>query len=349
VTADAPAARGVVGLDVDAVSSWIEELGVGARAPLRFARIGHGQSNLTFLVADRDGRRWVLRRPPLGHLLAWAHDVAREHRILAALHGTSVPAPRMLGLCADPRVSDVPLVLMEHVEGLVVDDMATAEALPPERRRAIGLALPSALASVHAVDLERTGLADLASHKPYATRQLKRWHGQWERSRTRDLPAIDHLAERLRAAAPEQRELTLVHGDFHLLNVVVAPGDGSVRAILDWELCTLGDPLADLGGLLAYWPTPGDPAGAVFPASALDGFPSRAELAAVYADLTGRTLDELGFWHVLGLWKIAIIAEGVLRRARDEPRNVSAGRIARAGVVDDIVARAEAVATEVGV
>jgi aminoglycoside phosphotransferase (APT) family kinase protein len=247
---------------------------------------------------------------------------------------------------------------MEHVDGLIVDDMAIARGLPPERRRAIGLALPRALAAVHAVDLERTGLADLASHKPYATRQLKRWHGQWERSRTRELPAIDDLAGRLWAAAPEQRELTLVHGDFHLLNVIVAPGDDSVRAILDWELCTLGDPLADLGGLLAYWPRPGDPAAAVpgdpaealFAASTLAGFPSRAELVAVYADLTGRTLDELGFWHVLGLWKIAIIAEGVLRRVRDEPRNASASasKMALAGLVDHMVARAEAVAAEVG-
>jgi aminoglycoside phosphotransferase (APT) family kinase protein len=140
----APSTGGLVSLDVDAVSSWIDELGVGARAPLRFARIGRGQSNLTFVVADRDGRRWVLRRPPLGRLLTSAHDVAREHRILTALQDTDVPTPRVLGLRSDPRVSEVPLVLMEHVDGLVVDDVAIAEALSPARRRAIGRALPSA-------------------------------------------------------------------------------------------------------------------------------------------------------------------------------------------------------------
>lgn len=341
--------RALPGLDADAVSGWVAALGVGARPPLRFARIGQGQSNLTFLVTDVDGRCWILRRPPLGKLLASAHDVAREHRILHALQETAVPTPRVFGLCTDPSVSDAPMLLMEHVEGLVVEDMPTAEALAPDMRGAVGRSLARTLASVHDVDLEQTGLDSLASHAPYAARQLRRWRRQWEQSRTRELPAVDRLAERLEEAMPAPGELTLVHGDFHLLNVIASRADGSVRAVLDWELCTLGDPLADLGGLLAYWPQHDDPAEAVFPAPALPGFPTRAELSATYADATGRALDALGFWHVLGLWKIAVIAEGVLRRAHDDPRNAASGVTITAKTVDDVVVRAEAVAREAGI
>ena len=306
--------------------------------------MGHGHSNLTFLVTDADDRRWVVRRPPLGELLESAHDVAREHRILSALEATDAPTPRVFGLCRDDRVSHVPLVVMEHVEGIVIEDATVAEALSPARRRAIGLALVDALARIHAVDIERTGLTSLASHASYAARQLKRWHGQWELSRTRELQAIDELTERLRAAIPAQRELTLVHGDSHLRNVVVSPADGGVRAVLDWELCTLGDPIADLGALIAYWPQAGEPATAGMTATALPGFPSREELATAYADRTGRSLDTLGFWHALALWKVAIIGEGVLRRARADARNAPSGVAISAEIVDQLVARAVRVA-----
>jgi aminoglycoside phosphotransferase (APT) family kinase protein len=339
----------VPGLDIGRVSDWMASPGIGARSPLRFDRFGHGKSNLTFEVADADGRRWVLRRPPLGRLLPGAHDVVREHRILAALEQTDVPVPRVTALAEPGEVADVPLLAMDYVEGFVVQDSAAAQLLPPARRLEVGLALCSALGRVHAVDLEGAGLDDLASHSPYAHRQLKRWHGQWERSRTRDIPEIDDLASRLRAAAPEPGELTLVHGDFHLRNVITSTADGSVLAILDWELCTLGDPLADLGGLFAYWPEPGEPATAVNPASTLPGFPSRDELAHEYARTTGRGLDALGFWHVLALWKVAIIAEGVLRRNRDEPLNAASTTSLRPEGVDELVSRAIATAEKEGI
>jgi aminoglycoside phosphotransferase (APT) family kinase protein len=344
----APRTAGVAGVDADAVSGWIATLDVGEAAPLQFARLGRGQSNLTYLVSDAHEQRWVLRRPPLGHLLDSAHDVVREHRVLRALQQTQVPAPAVYGLCQDTAVSDVPLLLMEHVNGLVVDDMAIAESLEPALRGAIGRSLARTLATIHAVDLEQTGLDSIATHAPYAARQLKRWRAQWEHSRSRELPIIEQLAERLQAAIPEPGELTLVHGDFHLLNVIISPLDGGVRAVLDWELCTLGDPLADLGGLLAYWPQPGDPAEALFPAPALPGFPDRAELSNTYAELTGRSLESVGFWHVLGLWKLAIIAHGVLRRALDEPLNTPSGAVITARTVDDILIRAEAIAKDVG-
>lgn len=337
-----------LGLELGSVSDWLISTEVGARPPLRYERFGHGKSNLTFAVSDADDRRLVLRRPPLGPLLPAAHDVAREYRILAALEATPVPAPRALAFAPAGEVCDAPLLAMEFVEGLVVHDATVAGKLATEHRRAIGLGLGSALGQVHAVDLDRTGLVSLAKHSSYAERQLKRWHGQWERSRTRDIPAVDDLAARLRAAVPEQTELTLVHGDFHLRNVITSPSNGSVRAILDWELCTLGDPLADLGGLLAYWPQSGEPATAINPASTLPGFPLRSELATEYSDQTGRSLDSLGFWHTLGLWKVAIIAEGVRRRALEDPRNATPGSVLGPDGVDELIMRALAVAEEEG-
>jgi aminoglycoside phosphotransferase (APT) family kinase protein len=338
----------LVGLDVDAAAEWlISDVGGGLRGPIRFERIGRGQSNLTFLAVDASGHRLILRRPPLGHLLASAHDVAREHRILCSLDATPVPTPSVVAFTDDPAVTDVPLLVVEHVDGLVVDDPAVARELAPEDRGRLGVALVEALARVHAVDLERTGLIDLASHKPYAARQLKRWRRQWEDSSTRELPAVIDLAHRLEAAIPEQDELTLVHGDFHLANVIASPDGGSIRAVLDWELCTLGDPLADLGGLLAYWPEPGD--ASFFPAPTLPGFPSRNRLIEAYADASGRDVTHTGFWHALGLWKIAIISEGVRRRALDDPRNAASGGTPTTELVDDLFVQATDAADAAGI
>ncbi|TQK42405.1 aminoglycoside phosphotransferase (APT) family kinase protein [Streptomyces sp. SLBN-118] len=340
----------IVGIDAGAVNRWFRTLGVDFAGPLTYDRIGLGQSNLTYLVRDREGRRWVLRRPPLGHRLESAHDVAREARILTALEGTAVPTPRVLGLTDDPLVTDVPLLLMEFVDGQVADRMSVARSLTPERRRAIGMSLPRTLAKIHAVELEATGLTGLASHKPYAQRQLKRWSVQWEKSRTRELPALEDLTRRLAAAVPEQRELTLVHGDFHLRNVITSHDNGEVTAVLDWELSTLGDPLADMGSLLAYWPEPGEEeTGGDFAASALEGFPDRAELAQAYLAETGRDPAALTFWHVLGLWKVAVIAEGVMRRAIDEPRNRSATGTPTVERIDALVDKACRVADEAGI
>ncbi|MGH2940896.1 MAG: phosphotransferase family protein [Solirubrobacterales bacterium] len=336
-----------IGLDRARTACWLGEA-AGLRGPVSFQRIGRGQSNLTFLATDADRRRVVLRRPPLGELLASAHDIAREHRILRALQPTAVATPDVVGFTDDPAITDVPLLAVEHVEGLVVDDLAIAEALPPEVRERLGGALVSALASIHAVDLNATGLVDLASHKPYAERQIKRWRRQWERSRTRDLPTVADLAGRLEAAMPKQRQLTLVHGDFHLLNTIASPGGDTIRAVLDWELCTLGDPLADLGGLLAYWPQAGDEGTPLFAAPALPGFMSRDKLAEAYAERTGHDIADLPFWHVLGLWKVAIIGEGVRRRALEDPRNAPDVGVPSQDAVDDLVAHAMRVASAAG-
>ncbi|MGV0737441.1 phosphotransferase family protein [Mycobacterium syngnathidarum] len=335
-----------IGVDAAAVACWLTDLGVEHAAPLRYQRIGLGQSNLTYRVTDASDRSWVLRRPPLGHLLASAHDVVREARIIAGLADTDVPVPRIFGVTTD---SDVPLVLMEFVDGLVVDTMTVAEGLSPQHRRAIAESMPRTMARIHAVDLERTGLADLASHKPYAQRQLKRWSAQWEQSKTRELPALDDLTRRLATAIPEQREISLVHGDFHLRNLITARDTGAVVATLDWELSTLGDPIADMGTLLTYWPEPGESTGADFAPSTLQGFPSRAAMAKLYLDETGRDPAALQYWHVLGLWKLAIIAEGVMRRAMDEPENKAAAGTPTVARIDSIVDKAREIADAAGI
>ncbi|MFD3748023.1 phosphotransferase family protein [Nocardia sp. NPDC058633] len=337
------------GFDPAAVREWLDTLGLTVTGRLSFDRIGLGQSNLTYLVSDQDGHRWVLRRPPLGKLLSSAHDVVREARIMSALAGTDVPTPKVLGVTQSPAVSDAPVVLMEFVDGQVVDRMPIAQSLTPQRRREIGLSLVKTLATIHAIDLTDVGLHDLAGHKPYAGRQLKRWSGQWELSKTRELPALDDLTRRLVAATPQQRETTLVHGDFHLRNVITSHRNGEVVAALDWELSTLGDPLADMGSLLAYWPEAGENPGGLFAASALDGFPDRRELAQVYLDETGRDPDALKFWHALGLWKVAVIAEGVMRRAIDEPQNKAEAGTPTVETINALIDKAGDIADEAGI
>lgn len=327
------------------VTTLFDSLGIDYVGPLRLARIGIGQSNLTFLVSDERAGRWVLRRPPLGRLLASAHDVAREARILSALEGTNVPTPRVYGV---GNTGETPLVLMDFVDGLVLDQRPVAEGLSLRHRHAIGLSLARTLAKVHAVDLDETGLSDLASHKPYAQRQLTRWSTQWQQSKTRELPLLHELTDRLRANVPEQHELTLVHGDFHLRNVITSLDSGEVAAVLDWELSTLGDPMADLGCLLAYWPESGEPTAGDFAVCTLAGFPTRDELVKAYHEETGRDLSALGFWHALGLWKIAVIGEGVLRRALDEPRNKAAFGTPTVAQIEALVVHAVEVAESAG-
>jgi aminoglycoside phosphotransferase (APT) family kinase protein len=314
------------GLHEPVLSEWILGLGLDLDPPLVFERIGNGHSNLTYRVGDSAGAAFVLRRAPFGPLLPSAHDIAREHRILRALASTPVPAPQVYAFTEDPMVSDVPLLLMEHVDGVVGADLAEGE------RAALVPSLAAALARVHAVDLAATRLDDLASHGPYAQRQLKRWKRQWEMSHTRDMPALTALTERLEAAAPAQCELTLVHGDFHLDNVILMSGGWDVRAILDWELCTLGDPIADVGTLLAYW----GPGGGV------------AGIAEAYAAVSGRDLASLPFWHALALWKIAIICEGVRRRALEHDQNASPAGAPPAQMVEQLVERAWLAVEEAG-
>jgi aminoglycoside phosphotransferase (APT) family kinase protein len=338
-----------VGIDTDLVAEWMTGPRIDAVAPVTFARIGNGQSNLTYRVGDAAGHRWVLRRPPLGALLASAHDVLREHRIMSALQDTSVPVPTMIATTSDPAVTDAPLVLMSYIDGVVVDDAAAAAELSPERRRAIGLSLPKALGSIHAVDLAAVGLDDLASKKPFAARQLKRWTAQWEHSKTREVTEITDVARALAEHAPEQSEVTLVHGDYHMSNVITSAQNGHVIGVVDWELCTLGEPLADLGNLLAFWPEADDGVAGVVTAPTLPGFPPRAELIAAYAAATGRDVTDVGYWHTLALWRLTIIAEGVRRRLLNDPRNAARDGGPTGKVIDDLVLRTVQVGEQSGI
>jgi aminoglycoside phosphotransferase (APT) family kinase protein len=337
-----------VALDLRVLAGLMRADGLDVVPPLAATRAGQGQSNLTYLIVDATDHRWVARRPPRGHLLASAHDVLREHRIAAALAGTGVPVPRAIGRYVDEALAEAPVVVMEHIDGLVIDRMALAEGLAPGLRAAVGLSLARALAGVHRVGVDAVGLGDLASRSPYAGRQLKRWSRQWQESRTREQPRLDAMTELLRRRMPQQHETTLVHGDFHLGNVIVDQDDGTVRAILDWELSTLGDPLADVGSLLAYWPRADEGPTVVFAASTLPGFVSRDRLAATYLEASGRCGAELAYWHVMGIWKLAIIGEGVLRRAIEDPRNAAEGGPPTTEGVDLLIEHAWRVAETAG-
>lgn len=319
----------VPGIDRGAVSDWIAANVPGIGPPLSFTAVGNGRSNLTYLAEDRDGAAVIVRRPPLGEALESAHDVGREFAVLGALHPLGLPLPEPLALCQDSAVTGAPFCVMERVEGTLVDTAVAAEAFGREARVRAGREIPATLAALHEVDVRRSGLAKVARAEDHAGRQLRRWSRQWEASRTRELPLIEKVAERLRAAVPSQPETTIVHGDFTPNNLLMR-ADGAVAAILDWELWTLGDPVADVAWLAIWWPpdTARSPL-AVAPPSAVDGAPSAAELARTYAERSGRDLDRLPFWTALSYWKLAIIIEGIFRRWREDPANggASAGEI----------------------
>lgn len=306
----------VEGIDAEAVTAWLAERIPELRPPLDFELITGGHSNLTYRVVDADGGRWVLRRPPLGHVLATAHDMAREHRIISALAPTDVPVAPVVGLCEDDAVNGAPFYVMEFVDGSIVRDPTSAAALPVEARRRAGQSLIEVLARIHAVDVDAVGLGDLGRRDGYIERQLKRWHGQFEKSRTRDVPIMDEVHDRLATGVPAQGAAAIVHGDYRLDNCMLGD-DGEVIAVLDWEICTLGDPLADVGLLCVYWTDPGEQGtGAVAPATALDGFATKAELVARYAELSGRDVGDIDYYVAFGYWKLACIIEGVYARYR---------------------------------
>ena len=307
--------KDVPGINVEPVTAWLEANVAGARGPFLFELIAGGHSNLTYRLVGSDGSAYVLRRPPLGHRLASAHDMSREHRIIARLQGSNVPVPTALGLCTDQAVNDAHFYVMSFVEGHVLRDLAGAEsALSPGARRQASESLVDTMAAIHAVDLDACGLTDLGKHEGYIARQLKRWYGQWNDQKTREVPAVDEAHDALSQRIPQQGQATLVHGDYRLDNCIVGD-DGRVRAVLDWEICTLGDPLADLGMLQVYWTGPGDIASAWGgSATTADGFLDRADLVERYAATSGRDISQLPFYVSFAYWKLACILQGVYYR-----------------------------------
>jgi aminoglycoside phosphotransferase (APT) family kinase protein len=304
------------GIDADGVTGWFEAHAPGVELPLRFSLIAGGRSNLTYRVTDAGGRSWVLRRPPLGHVLATAHDMGREHRIISALAPTDVPVAPVVGLCTDEDVNGAPFYVMGFVDGLVVRDRASAEHLGVDQRRNASRQLAEVLASIHAVDPDAVGLGELGRREGYIERQLRRWYGQWQSSKTRDLDVVDEVHDALATQVPAQGGATIVHGDYRLDNCLLEP-DGTIAAVLDWELCTLGDPLADVGLLLVYWTEAGDAHPALLDAATLaEGFVTRAELMDLYAAASGRDVSHVDYYVAFGYWKLACILEGVFARYR---------------------------------
>jgi aminoglycoside phosphotransferase (APT) family kinase protein len=290
----------------------------GAQPPLRYTVIAGGHSNLTYRVDDAAGNRYVLRRPPLGHVLASAHDMGREHRIISAVARSSVPVAPALALSPDDAVNGAPFYVMGFVDGHVLAYVPDVEAGVPDRdaRYRLGLEVIDTLADLHRLDVDAVGLGELARRDAYLDRQLKRWRGQWEQSKTRDLAVMDECYERLLAAKPEQRYTGIVHGDYRLGNFL-SRADGTLAAVLDWELCTLGDVLADVGYLLNNWAEEGEPLppGALdFPPTTAGGFPTRAEITARYAERTGFDVSMVQYYRAFSSWRLAAINEGVKRR-----------------------------------
>ena len=307
------------GVDVTVVTDWLSERVDAVAPPLDFSVVHGGRSNLTYIVSDTDGRRWVLRRPPLHSVLPSAHDMSREHTVMGALEDTPVPVPQMIGYEPDPDLIGAEFFMMEHVEGEVIrDEQAAREVLDEGQRRRAGDSLVDVLAELHGVDPDGVGLADFAKKEDYLARQLHRWHGQLskgqEKHGAREIPVLEEVHDRLVGDIPEQVGASIVHGDYRLDNAILGP-EGQVRAVLDWELTTLGDPLADVGTLAVYWSDPGDETVPLISAPTLaDGFPRRDELLQRYEERSGRDLSELDYYVAFGYWKLAIILEGVYSR-----------------------------------
>jgi aminoglycoside phosphotransferase (APT) family kinase protein len=302
------------GLDLAAVTTWIAAHVDGVEPPFTARFISGGRSNLTYQLVDAAGRAIVLRRPPLGHVLQSAHDMGREHRIIDALRDTDVPVANALGLCSDVAVNGAPFYLMDFVDGAVLASIDDAEAYPEASRRRAADDLIDVMGRLHAVDPDAVGLGTLGRKEGYLVRQLKRWHTQFTQSKTRELPLLDEVHDRLAARIPPQRWTGIVHGDFRLGNMILGP-DGSLLAVLDWELATLGDTLADLGWLLSSWVEAGEPTRGPFPPpTTAVGFPTRAELAERYGRVTGRDLSDLPYYLAFARWRGACISQGVLNR-----------------------------------
>jgi aminoglycoside phosphotransferase (APT) family kinase protein len=308
----------VPGIDRERVTRFVLERVPRAAPPVEFALISGGRSNLTYRVRAGD-RVMALRRPPLGHVIATAHDMRREFRVLSALADTAVPVPRPLALCEDPAVNELPFYVMEFCDGVVLQDRVPPGFLRgPDDGRRISQALVDTLALLHGVDYRAAGLADFGRPDGYLARQVERWSKQWQANRTAELPAIEELLARLARALPASPPATIVHGDYRLGNMALDRRDpGRVVAIFDWEMATLGDPLADLGYTLIYWVEAGEQAAGGVEATAVSaqpGFFTRAELTEAYAKASGRDVSCIDFYQVLALTKLAVISEGIYKR-----------------------------------
>lgn len=304
------------GLDLERLRAHLDrELPGMLAGPLSARVVEGGRSNLTYVVSDGTGR-WVVRRPPLGHVLPTAHDMSREHKVMSALGPTAVPVPPTRLLCNDESVLGAPFYVMDFVEGTPYRRADELAALGERRTRRIAEALLDTLVDLHAVDYASVGLADFGRPDGYLQRQLRRWKKQLDASRSRDLPGIESLHERLAARLPSSGAATIVHGDYRLDNVLVDTDGGTdeIKAVLDWEMSTLGDPLTDLALLLAYAELSTLDVGVVSNVSAAAGYPTTEEVIAHYARRSGRDISALNWYVAFAFFKLAVILEGIYYR-----------------------------------
>jgi aminoglycoside phosphotransferase (APT) family kinase protein len=283
--------------------------------------IAAGMSNLTYVVTPEGGSdddAVILRRPPTGAVLATAHDMVREHRVISALGPTPVPVPRTLHLCTDPEILGAPFYVMERVQGIhVVKEFPAGYADSPAERRAVGERLVDVLADLHAVDYDAVGLAEFGRPDGFAARQVRRWTKQWDATRDQDRPGLDALAARLAETVPATQRSSIVHGDYRLDNCLLDPNEpGRIKAVLDWEMSTLGDPLTDIGMMFVYWPEAGEErASSMSPVTTLPGFLTRREVAERYAARTGTDLSDLNWYVGFAYFKFAAIVAGIVARS----------------------------------
>lgn len=330
------------GLDLDRLRTYLDHEVPGlVTGPLSAKVITGGKSNLTYVVTDGTGS-WVVRRPPLGHVLATAHDMPREYRVMTALRDSAVPVPRTHVLCEDTEVLGAPFYVMEHVAGIPLRTLDEIAPLGVENVRRVADELVTTLGNLHAVDPEEVGLGDFGRPAGFLERQVRRWSKQLEASRSRDIPGIDELRDKLASSLPEQGAPAIVHGDYRLDNVLVTD-DGRLTAVLDWEMATLGDPLVDLGLMLVYREQP--VTGGTSPATSTEGFPSSPELVEMYAAATGRDVSRLGWYVAFGCFKLAVIAEGIHYR-HSHGLTVGAGFDGIGDVVAPLVQRAHTMLKE---
>lgn len=297
------------GLDLPRLTDWFTTSVPGTEGDMSARLIAGGKSNLTYEVTDGKNT-WIVRRPPLGHVLATAHDMAREFRLMSALQDTGVPVPRTYALCRDESVLGAPFYVMERVAGTPYRHAAELETLGPERTRLISGSLVDTLAALHEVDPAAVGLADFGRTEGFLARQVGRWKKQLDASHSRDLPAADELHARLAADVPADSAPGIVHGDYRLDNVLIDESDRLV-AVIDWEMATLGDTLTDLALLVLYQRLGTMLGGAFADASSAPGFLNEAEILTRYTARSARDLSRFGFYLGLASFKLAAILEGI--------------------------------------
>ena len=306
-------------INEEAVSAWLkkslEEKNRDFTLPFSYSLIQQGQSNLTFTVSDKDNRKWVLRRPPLHQVLSTAHDMVREHTIISALHSIDFLVPEPIALCTDETINTFPFYIMEFVDGLIISNVEIAQSVPTNIKNNSGIALAETLAHLHSYDPDEIGLSDFAKKADYIQRQLHRWLKQFKQSTAPQSSDIEKIHDILLKNVPPQKYTGIVHADYRLDNCVLDPTTGKVKAVLDWELCTLGDTMADIGISACYWAESSDDVEPLFdsPTSHPD-FINRKELLEAYAKTSNKDLGDIEYYIAFASWRLVCILQGVYSR-----------------------------------